>query len=164
MVKRLLQNLLSGPWKIRKFFPTPDLDAIEAAIKVSESQHNAQIRFAVEHGLNIFQIMHGVTPRMRAAELFSELGVWNTEHNSGVLVYVLLAERDFEIIADRGVSAHISHEEWARISAIVEDSFRTGRFREGVVSGISEITKHLVRLYPINSDNPNELSDRPVTL
>lgn len=164
MVKRLLKNLLSGPWKIRKVFPDPDLNVIEAAIKESESQHSAQIQFVVEHGLNIFQIVRGVTARMRAAELFSELGVWNTEHNSGVLVYVLLAERDFEIIADRGVSAHVSPEEWARICATMEASFRTGQFREGVVSGISEITQHLTRLYPRNPNTPNELSDRPLTL
>ena len=164
MVMRIIKNLLSGTWKTRRLFPADTLNAIELAIKNSEHQHTAQLRFVVEHGLDLFPLLRGLTARQRAIEVFSEYRVWDTERNNGVLIYLLLSERDIEIIADRGISAHVPLEEWGRICGTMEKLFRAGEFREGVLSGMAEISKHLVRLYPAGQPSLNELENAPVVL
>lgn len=137
---------------------------IERAISESEALHSGEIRFAVEAALELFALLHGQLARERAMEVFSQLRVWDTERNNGVLVYLLLADRDVEIIADRGIAGKVDKEEWERICQRMEAAFREGRFEEGVLTGIKEITGLLIKHFPNRNDQPKELPDQPVVL
>lgn len=164
VISRWLKHLCSGHWQVRRSFPAAALQAIEAAIRAAEAAHHGQIRFAVEAGLDIGPLLENKTARERAIEIFSRLRVWDTEHNNGVLIYLLLADHDVEIVADRGVDARVGREGWEHICRAMEAEFRSGRFEAGVIAGIRAVSVHLRGHYPRRGLGANELPDQPVLL
>ncbi len=162
--RRILKHLVIPDWAIYRVFPRAALRRIEDAIRESEKMHDAELRFAVEAGLPLVQLLRGVMPRQRALEMFARLGVWDTEHNSGVLIYLQLVDHDIEIVADRGISAKVGQDAWDEICRRMEDAFRAGRFEQGALDGIREISVLLARHFPPRGVNPDELPDRPVVL
>ena len=164
--KRALRHLLSTRGDLNRAFPPSALDAIERATAASERAHSGEVRFAIESSLDPVDVLRGQAPRARALQLFGELGVWDTEHNNGVLVYVLLADRDVEIVADRGLNGRVSDAEWAAVCGAMEASFRAGRHEEGALEGLRRIDELLSREYPAapGARNPDELPNRPLVL
>ncbi len=162
--KRIFCHLLYLPLSARRAFPPQALDAIEEAIRACEETHQGEIRFAVEGSLGLMPLLRGQSARQRALEIFSALRVWDTEHNNGVLVYLLLADRDVEIIADRGVHRLVGDAAWEAVCRDMECAFRAGHFEAGVVSGIQAIGRQLTVSYPASAVRPNELPDPPVVL
>jgi hypothetical protein len=162
--KRMMRHWLTPSWRVRQVFPARALQAIEAAIRESETTHSGELRFAIEASLDNPSLWQGKTSKERAIEVFSELRVWDTERNNGVLIYLLLADRQVEIIADRGIHRDVGQAGWEAICREMEQAFRQGRFEEGALAGIRAVAGHLVRYYPAGSVNPNELSDQPVVL
>ena len=152
------------PWAWRRAFPQTALDAIEAAIRVSETAHGGEIRFAIENSLPGTLVWRGMSGRERAIEMFSNLRVWDTEHNSGVLVYLLLADHDIEIVADRGIAARVDPAEWEQVAQTMEAAFRQGKFERGALEGIERISALLAAHFPPAGHNPDELANRPVIL
>ena len=163
-VKRILKHLFAPRWIVSRAFPGAALKRIEATIGESETTHDGELRFAVEAGLDLLPLLKGVTPRQRAHDVFSRLQVWDTEHNSGVLIYVQLVDRRIEIVADRGISAKVEQGQWEAICRRIEEAFRAERFEVGVLAGIREVTGLLAEHFPPRGDNPDELPDRPVLL
>jgi uncharacterized membrane protein len=161
---RVLANLFSGPWQLRRAFPPRAMQAIEAAISAAEKTHHGEIRFAVEAGLDLGLMLRGQSVRERAIEVFSALRVWDTERNNGVLIYLLLAEHDVEIVADRGIHAQVGDQAWGAICHEMEGLFRQRRFEEGVIAGIRAVSELLARHYPRDNADVNELPDAPVVL
>ena len=163
-IKRLLAHLFFLPGAYKRAFPPSVLQAIEAEIAASETLHNGELRFAVEATLPFGALWQGMSGRMRALEVFSNLRVWDTEANSGVLIYLLLADHDIEIIADRGIAARVDQREWDQIAKTMEQAFAAGQFEQGALAGIRAITHLLARHFPPDDNNPNELSNQPVLL
>ncbi len=163
-LQRWLRHLLAGRWQVMRCFSKASMAAIEAAIRRSETTHMGELRFAVEAGLDWHALLHGVTPRQRAIEVFSQLRVWDTEHNSGVLIYLLLADRRVEIVADRGIHTRVGDAGWAAICRGMEAEFRAGRFEQGVLLGLERISALLCQHFPALTENPDELPDAPVVL
>ncbi len=161
---RIMRHLSTGRASVRRAFPPHTLDAIERAIREIEAQHGGQVRFAVEDALDLSPLLAGQTARERAIDVFSLLRVWDTGHNNGVLIYLLLADRDVEIVADRGIDAKVGKQAWEEICQEMEATFREGRFEEGVLAGIRDVGKHLIQHYPHTGEKLNELPDRPVLL
>lgn len=168
--KRFLRHLFTPPWAWRRAFPPAVLDAIEAAIRESESMHTGEIAFAIENALSPGPAWGGLSARERALQVFSDLRVWDTEANNGVLIYVLLADHDIEIVADRGVAARVAPDEWEAVAQAVEAEFRAGRFEAGARVGIARVGAILAQHFPTGGpaspvgDNPDELSNRPVII
>ena len=162
-VGRIFRHLFSTMWSTRLAFSTSSLRAIERAIRETEATHEGQVRFAVEHALDLSQLVAGQTAQARALELFSRLRVWDTQHNNGVLIYLLLADRDVEIVADRGIHLRVGTG-WEAICHRMEERFRNGEYEAGVIEGIRAVGEHLVRHYPSQRAGPNELPDKPVVL
>ena len=161
---RWLKHLF-GRMYARRAFPAPVLDAIQNAIAASENRHLGEICFAVEGGLPLAEVFGGRTPRARAQAAFSRLHVWNTEHNTGVLVYILLADHAIEIVADRGIAAKVAQSEWIEACTLMQRDFANGDYEKGAVAGVGAITDILVRHFPSDGKaNPDELPDRPVLL
>jgi uncharacterized membrane protein len=152
------------PWQWWKLFPDSTLKAIEMAIRESESHHSGELRFAIENSLSTRQIRAGLSSRQRALEVFSNLRVWDTEENSGVLIYLLLAERTVHIIADRGINKRVAQSEWDEIVQAMQQEFKQGEFQRGSLLGIERITALLAQHFPATADNPNELPDAPVII
>ena len=163
-IKRLLRHVLITRLQLNHAFPKAALSEIEAAIQASEKKHASEVRFAVESSLEPIDVLRGHTPRARAIELFSTLRIWDTEHNCGLLIYVLMADHAVEIVADRGIHAKVGEAEWTRICQQMEAAFRRDDFRGGVIAGIEAVTQHLQEHFPVAAGDRNELSDRPVVL
>ncbi|MEO1765956.1 TPM domain-containing protein [Thiobacter aerophilum] len=161
---RLLRHLVFPPWWLRVRFPRRTLMAIKEAIRASEQTHRGQIRFAVEASLPLPALLRDITPRRRGLEVFAQLGVWDTEENNGVLIYVLLADRDVEIVADRGIARHVPVQAWQAIARRMESAFRQGRFEEGALAGIAAVGGLLARHFPASGTSANELPDWPLLL
>jgi uncharacterized membrane protein len=162
--KRTFRHLLMPTWRVYTVFSPRVLQAIENAIRDSETTHDGQIRFVVEAALDVLPLLRGVEARQRALDVFSMLRVWDTEHNNGVLIYLLLADHDVEIVADRGLHAHVGTQEWGRICHAMEVRFRAGEFQDGVLAGIQAVGAHLVHHYPGGGTRVNELPDAPTVL
>lgn len=161
---RLFRHLFFPDWLTRHHFPKRLLQRIEAAVAESERGHSGEVRFAVEGALHPGPVWAGVSARERAIEVFSSLHVWDTAANNGVLVYLLLADRDVEIVADRGFNGLVAPAEWEAICREMETHLREGDFEAGVLHGIGRVDALLRRHFPGNADNPNELPDAPSVL
>jgi len=161
---RWFDNLRVTPLLARRRFPGHVLQAIEKAITTVEAKHAGELRFVVEGSLDLAALWAGCTPRQRAIELFGQLGIWDTAENNGVLIYVLMAERDVEIIADRGIAARVGAAEWETVCRLMEAHFRAGRFREGSLAGIEAVGELLARHFPQQGGDRNEQPNRPVLL
>ena len=161
---RLFQNILYSPWYLRRLFTRPVLAAIEREIALSETRHSGQIRVAVEANLGLIPLMKGVTSRTRALEVFTQLRVWDTEQNNGVLIYLLLAEHRVEIVADRGINTPLEPVVWQQICQHMQAALQLGAYEVGVCSGIREIDAQLSTYFPAVTAPVNELPNRPVVL
>lgn len=139
------------------------LARIEARVGASEQRHSGQIRICVEAGLPLSYLRKNLTARDRAVMMFGKLRVWDTEANNGVLIYLLLAERSIEIVADRGLARHVPPEQWQAIVAGMREPFADGRFEEGLNAAIDAVDILLVRYFPLaaGATRPNELPNRP---
>ena len=163
-LKHLLSTALPTSWQVRKHFSGDAFSRIEKAIKTNEQKHIGEIRFVVEAALHPMEILGKKTPKKRALELFSRFTIWDTEQNNGVLIYLLLADRDVEIVADRGIHQHVGNDGWEHICHAMELQFRRGDFEAGVLQGLTEIGYLLQKYYPANSENSNELPNAPIIL
>src|SRR5262245_60440379 len=161
---KLLRHLLLPHSVLDRRFPKATLDAIEHAVAESETRHSAEIRVAIEVALDLHALRRVVTPRDRALEVFGELHVWDTARRNGVLIYVLLAERDVEIVADRGLEGRVGDAEWRGVCERIEREFGDGRWRDGALAGIAGVTELLAREFPASGANRNEQPDRPTIL
>jgi uncharacterized membrane protein len=161
---RFWRHVTSDHMTVRRAFPQSALARIEAAIADGERMHGGQVCVAIEAALPPARVLKRLTPRERALEVFGLLRVWDTEENSGVLVYLLLADRDVEIVADRGIHRIVGDDAWQSICTKMEQAFATGNYADGVVSGVADISKLLATHFPRGAVGPNELSNKPVIL
>lgn len=136
--------------------------AIERAIAEQERRHDGEVCFAVEAALPFMDLLGGVTARERAIELFSRFRVWDTEQNCGVLIYLLLADKRVEIVADRGIDMRVGHAAWEAICGAMQREFAAGRFEQGVIVGVSAISDLLATHFPPRDQNPDELPNVPI--
>lgn len=141
MLKRLCAHLTWPRWRLQRLLPASDLDKIEAAVRAAELAHDGQVRVIIEAHLHWDDILRGLTSRARALQLFSIEKIWDTEHNSGVLLYLLWADHAVEIIADRGV--HRPHGE-AALTAIAQSAvagLRAGHHGEALATAVAQIAR-----------------------
>src|SRR5712671_3622099 len=160
-IRRIGRHLLEHRWRVRRIFPPQVLTAIEQAIRAGEATHSGQVRFVVEGALDGAPLFRDQPARERALDIFSQLRIWDTVHNNGVLIYLLLADRDVEIVADRGIDAKVGAAGWEKICTDMETEFRAGNFKSGVIKGIQAVSLQLAAHFPAHGVGPNELPDAP---
>jgi len=163
-ISRLLKHRLVDEDDARRLLGADALMRVEERVAASEKRHSGEIRVVVEAGLPISYLRRGATPRDRAVALFGKLGVWDTERNNGVLVYLLLAERAIEIVADRGLNRHVPATQWAAIAQSMQSAFQARDFEGGLIRAIDAVDALLVRHFAAQpGDNDvNELPDAPL--
>jgi uncharacterized membrane protein len=142
----------------------PALQRLEAQVAASEGRHSGEIRLCVEAGLPLSYLWRDATPRERALTMFGKLRVWDTEHNNGVLIYLLLAEHAIEIVADRGLARHVAPGQWDSLIAQMRAAFQAGQFEAGLAEAVRAVDALLAQHYPLapGAPNPDELPNRPV--
>jgi uncharacterized membrane protein len=160
---RVLRHRLVDDTDTRRALDDAALDRLAARVRQSESRHSGEIRLSVEAGLPLSYVAQGLQARERAVTLFGKLRVWDTEHNNGVLIYLLLAEHAIEIVADRGLVRRVPQAQWDTLVAGMREAFRAGRFEEGLGQAIEAVDALLLQHFPLapGQVNPNELSDAP---
>src|SRR5262249_40117945 len=161
---RLWRHLVTDRWSAHRAFPDATLKRIEEAIAAGERTHAGQVRFVVEPSLALHAVLRGDGPRERALEVFGRFRIWDTEENCGVLVYLLLADRAVEIVADRGIHRRVGDAAWQSICHGMEAEYRDGRFEKGAIAGVEAISALLAQHFPRTAAGANELPDRPVVL
>lgn len=163
-IKRIAKHLVQHHWRAKQIFPAEVLDRIEQAIRQGETTHSGQVRFVVEGALDGRPLFRNQPARERALDVFSHLRIWDTAHNNGVLIYLLLADRDVEIVADRGIDVKVGGEGWESICRAMEAEFRSGQFERGVLNGIAAVSRELAKHFPPQGAHRNELPDEPVVM
>jgi len=163
---RLLRHRWLDETDTRRALDDAALARLRERVAQSEGRHSGEIRLCVEAGLPLSYLWRDATARERAVTMFGKLRVWDTEHNNGVLIYLLLAEHAIEIVADRGLSRHVNAAGWERIAARMGDAFRERRFEDGLMEAIDAVDAQLRQHFPLASAkaNPNELPDSPAVL
>ncbi len=162
MLKRLFKHAFYWPGTARRLFPKTLRQQIETTIGASEACHRGEIRIVIQHALDLRDVVKNVTPRQQAERLFGELRIWDTQDNSGILIYILLADHAIEIVADRGITQRIAQAEWDQICAQMLQAFRQQHYAEGVLAALNGCTALLTTHYPASPGNPNELPDAPI--
>lgn len=158
---RFWRHIVTDHTDARRAVPPAELAQLERLISDGERRHRGQVCLAIEGSLPLARVWHKVSPAERALEIFGLMRVWDTEDNCGVLVYLLLADRDVEVVADRGIHRIVGEAAWQATCARMESAFREGRFAAGLEAGICEINALLERHFPRTEAGPNELPDRP---
>jgi uncharacterized membrane protein len=163
-VLRVLRHLILPDWWVGRVFPPAALQAIEQAVAASEATHRGELRVVVETNLPLPALLGDQSPRARAVELFAQLRVWDTEENSGVLIYLQLLDRRVEILADRGIDAKLGQAFWDAICRQMEVAFRAGDFSGGLQRALATVTAALHEHFPATTDNPDELPNAPLLI
>ena len=161
---RFLRHLTLTQASVRLAFPARTCKALSQRIRESEAQHAGQLRLVIEGALDLGALWRGQSAHERARELFAHLGVWDPPHNNGELVYVLMADRSVEIVADRGIDACCGQAAWNRITRAMAQQFASGDFEQGMLQGIEAITRLLARHFPPLTGQSNDLPDSPLLL
>ena len=163
-LSRVIRHWRSTKADAQRAFPEQTLAAAAQAITGGEQTHRGEVRFIVEAALPTDEVWDGITNRQRALALFADYGVWDTEDNCGVLIYVNLAEHKVDIVADRGIDRKIDSATWQAICRTMTDGFRQGNYHDATVAAIEQVNALLREHFPANGTRANELPDRPIML
>ena len=163
-LKRICRHLFTTHWQLARAFPDATMRAIEQAIAAAERETSGELRFVVESALPAAALLAGETAMDRALALFSDLHVWDTAENNGVLIYVLLADRHVQVLADRAVNAKLGTEAWLALCRTLEAAFAEGRFQAGAIAAVEDLTRQLKAHFPATHGERNELPDRPLVI
>jgi uncharacterized membrane protein len=164
LLKRLWRHRWLDETDTRKAIPPEMVERLMSRVAASERRHSGEVRICVEASLPTSYLLRGATARERAVALFGKLRVWDTERNNGVLIYLLLAERAIEIVADRGISRVVPATDWQAMVGRMSAAFREGRFEDGLTQALAEVSALLVAHFPLQEGQApdNELPDAPV--
>ena len=164
MWRRIWLNLFGGGFQLSGWFPEPRVEFIRDVITEGERHHAGELCFAVEARYSLMALLNGIHSRQRAEQIFSALRVWDTAENSGVLVHLQVAEHRIEIVADRGIAAKVPEAEWSALCAEFADNMQRIDPDQCVLACLAKINGLLIRHFPADEDNPQELSDEPIIL
>jgi uncharacterized membrane protein len=162
---RAVKHLWLDADDTRRAIPADLLERLQRRVAASEQRHSGEIRICVEAGLPLSYLWRGASARERAITMFGKLRVWDTEHNNGVLIYLLLADHAIEIVADRGLARHVGANQWQAMVVRMAEAFRENRYEDGLTQALEETSALLMTHFAVRDagkPNPNELPDSPV--
>ena len=163
-LKRALRHWRTTAAVGREAFPTASLSDLGAAITEGELHHRGEVRLIVENSMPFDAVWNDVTNRQRALALFAEYGVWDTEDNCGVLIYVNLAEHKVDIVCDRHIGRLIDSATWQAICQTMTQGFAGGEFHDSTLAAIRQVNDLLRQHFPAQGEAVNELPDHPIVL
>ncbi|MEO8447376.1 MAG: TPM domain-containing protein [bacterium] len=140
---------------ITEYLSDESLDKIASVIAGVEKNTSGEIRVCIKKKRGFFEKKH--TPREIALKEFTKLGMHKTSGKTGVLMFIILSERKFEIVADEGINSKISDDHWSVISEKLKNHFINKDFFEGISTGILDIGQTLINEFPVKDDDRDEL-------
>jgi uncharacterized membrane protein YgcG len=160
---RILKHRSYDEADVRRVLDDGALKRLEARVHDSEKKHSGEIRLCIEAGLPTSYLWKHLSVRDRAIAMFGKLRVWDTEHNNGVLIYLLFAEHKIEIVADRGLKERVADTEWQRVVEAMREPLRAGKFEDGLNIAVAAVEALLEKHFPASAGatNPNELTNKP---
>lgn len=162
-LRRWLKHFCYMP-ATKRYFPKQDQFLIAEAVKTAEQGHVGEIQVVIEGHLPVGQAYRH-TPQLRARQLFAELGVWDTEFNSGVLLYINLCDRAVEIVIDRGLHQATQQEQWQNICQSMIEMLKAQQYRGAVIDGVTKIGDVLSSFYDnCITEIGDELPNKPIVL
>lgn len=158
---RILKHRWLDETDTRRALGPAAIEQLRQRVQRSEHRHSGEIRVCVEAGLPLSYLWRGLTARDRAVTMFGKLRVWDTQHNNGVLIYLLLAEHAIEIVADRGLNELVVAERWKQIVAGMREAFSAGHYEQGLNAAVDAVDALLAQhfVFAPGQHNPNELPD-----
>ena len=162
-LKRIFKHRWIDESAARRALPPELLQRLTRRVSASERRHTGEVRICVEAGLPLGYLWRGATARERAVMLFGKLRVWDTEHNNGVLIYLLLADHSIELVADLGLNNAVSGAQWKSMVDRLAGALRERRFEDGLTQALEEVSAVLVEHFPLaaGQSRANELPDEP---
>jgi uncharacterized membrane protein len=153
-------------FQYRRHLQARNIEALRLTIMQAEKNHRGEIRLVIEHHLSLPHILSNTSSRQRAIQWFSDLRIWDTEGNTGILLYLLLNEKKIEIVADRGIASQVSQEEWNQICLELQNNLSAQQVEAGITTALHQFGQLLIHHFPHvdNEDNPDELSNAPVII
>ncbi len=163
---RLLRHRWVDETALARALPSAALLRLQERVRVGEATHSGEVRVCMEAGLPWSYIARRASARERAISVFGKLRVWDTEHNNGVLIYLLLAERQIEVVADRGITRCVPQPVWDSLVQALQVALRNSQFEAGLQQAVDAVNALLQQHFALQEgqSNPNELADAPVTL
>lgn len=167
-IKRIFKHRWVDDTATQRVIAPDLLQRLQQRVAASEERHSGEVRIYIEAGLPLRYLWSDaptqLLARQRALDLFSQLHVWDTAANNGVLIYLLLAEHEIEIVADRGVNGRVHPSVWPALVTRMSAAFKQAQFEDGLTNALTEVSALLVQHFPlgINEVNPNELPDEPI--
>ena len=160
-LRRILKHRLLDETDTARALDVAALARLQACVAASEQRHSGEIRLCIEAGLPLSYLWPKATARHRAVTMFGKLRVWDSEHNNGVLIYLLLAEHAIEIVADRGLARAAPQSHWDSVLAGMRTAFASGQFETGLADAVAAVDAVLTRHFALAPGvvNPNELPD-----
>ena len=152
--------------RYRRHLQARNIEVLRQTIMQAEKGHRGEIRLVIEHHLPLSQILSNTSARQRAIQWFSDLRVWDTEGNTGILLYLLLNEKKIELVADRGIASQVSQNEWNQICLNLQNKLTEQEVEAGLIMTLNQLGQLLIQHFPHveNEDNPDELSNTPVII
>lgn len=151
--------------------PDDMAERLARRVAASEVRHTGEVRLCVEAALPLSDVwrasetepLRGII-RERALGWYGRLGVWDTEHNNGVLIYLLLAEHAIEVVADRALARCVSPSDWQSMVDRLGRQLKAGSVEEGLTQALGEVSSLLVEHFPARQERlrTNELPDHVV--
>jgi uncharacterized membrane protein len=163
-LSRAVRHWKSSAADARRAFPPESLAAIGGAITEGERTHRGELRLVVEASMPFDAIWADMSSRQRALAMFAEHGVWDTEDNCGVLIYVNLAERKVEIVGDRNVNRKIDAATWQAVCRTMTEGFKRGQFHDSTLTAVAQVNELLRQHFPADGARANELPDAPILM
>jgi len=164
LLERLIRHAFSTHRTTRRAYPAPMLARLHQAITQGEAHHSGEVHLIVEGSMPLRQILHNSSSRQRALDLFGTFRIWDTEFNNGVLLYINLADRKVELIADRAASRSVPQERWQAICSGLREALRRAQYEAGTMEAIRLIQSELHAVFPAEHRIENALSDAPTVL
>ncbi|MDO9252908.1 MAG: TPM domain-containing protein [Hydrogenophaga sp.] len=168
---RILKHRWLDASDTRRAVPDEMAERLAQRVAASETRHTGEVRLCVEAALPLSYLWRlqpdrpiKALVRERAVSWFGRLGVWDTEHNNGVLIYLLLAEHAIEFVADRALAQRVDQAQWQAIVDRLGARLHSGEFEDGLTQALEEVSALLVAHFPAPADTwrPNQLSNNVV--
>ena len=135
------------------FLSNDDQQRIIQAIKEAETQTSGEVKVHIEK-----KCPHEV-PLERAKEVFTQLGLHQTQLRNGVLFYLDYEDRKFAVLGDQGIYEKVPVGFWDSTKDLLRQHFSQGTYAEGLCQGIREAGLQLKKYFPYQTDDLNELPD-----
>jgi len=142
------------------YFSDDDFLRISGKIKEAEEITSGEICVSIKEGKPFFGRRKNI--KDLAISEFIRLGIKKTRDNTGVLILVLLKEREFYILADSGINEKVPENTWDKLKDQMQELFKRGDFCGGILHVVENVGKILCSHFPIKTDDVNELSNRVI--